>query len=119
MGEIGKESLDDSNAILKSVHFKTGREGLSFVFQEVIRWGFPGEAVVKNLLAGAGDAGVGEFNPWVRKISWSRKWQPTPVFLPEKFHGKRSLEEYNPWGSNELTMTEHAHKCTHIYTTFY
>ena len=32
------------------------------------------------------------FNPWVRKIPWWRKWQPTPVFLPEKFHGQRSLE---------------------------
>ena len=27
------------------------------------------------------------FNPWVRKISWRRKWQPTPVFLPGKSHG--------------------------------
>ena len=32
------------------------------------------------------------FNPWVEKIPWSRKWQPTPVFLPGIFHGKRSLE---------------------------
>ena len=24
------------------------------------------------------------FNPWVRKIPWRRKWQPTPVFLPGK-----------------------------------
>ena len=31
------------------------------------------------------------FNPWVRKISWRRKWQPTPVFLPGKSHGQRSL----------------------------
>ena len=31
------------------------------------------------------------FNPWVRKIPWRRKWQPTPVFLPEEFHGQRSL----------------------------
>ena len=34
----------------------------------------------------------------VRKVSWSRKWQPTPVFLPGKFHGRRSLAGYNPWG---------------------
>ena len=27
------------------------------------------------------------FNPWVRKIPWRRKWQPTPVFLPGKCHG--------------------------------
>jgi len=27
------------------------------------------------------------FDPWVGKIPWSRKWQYTPIFLPEKFHG--------------------------------
>ena len=31
------------------------------------------------------------FSPWIRKIPWRRKWQPTPVFLPEEFHGQRSL----------------------------
>ena len=31
------------------------------------------------------------FNLWVRKIPWSRKWLPTPVFLPREFHGQRSL----------------------------
>ena len=36
------------------------------------------------------------FNPWVRKISWRRKWQLTPVFLPGEFHGQRSLAGYNP-----------------------
>ena len=30
-------------------------------------------------------------NPWVRKFPWRRKWQPTPVFLPGKSHGQRSL----------------------------
>ena len=36
------------------------------------------------------------FNPWVRKIPWSGKWQHTPVFLPGKFHGQRSLAGYSP-----------------------
>ena len=49
--------------------------------------GFPRGSVVKNPPANAGD----RFSPWVGKLSWSRKWQPTPVFLPEKFHGQRSL----------------------------
>ena len=31
------------------------------------------------------------FDSWVRKIPWRRKWQPTPVFLPGKSHGQRSL----------------------------
>ena len=37
-----------------------------------------------------------EFDPCVRKISWRRKWQPTPVFLSGKFHGHRSLVGYRP-----------------------
>ena len=31
------------------------------------------------------------FDPWVGKIPWKRKWQPTPVFLPGESHGHRSL----------------------------
>ena len=30
------------------------------------------------------------FKPWVRKIPWRRKWQPAPVFLPEKSHDRRT-----------------------------
>ena len=30
--------------------------------------------------------------------SWRRKWQPTPVFLPGKVHGQRSLAGCSPWG---------------------
>ena len=37
-------------------------------------------------------------NPWVRKISWRRKRQPTPVLVPGKFHGGRNLIGYSPWG---------------------
>ena len=46
------------------------------------------------------------FDPWVRKIPWRRKWQPTPVFLPGKPHGQRSLASYRPWGHKESDMTE-------------
>ena len=35
------------------------------------------------------------FSPWVSKIPW-RKWQLTPVLLPGKFHGQRSLVGYGP-----------------------
>ena len=47
------------------------------------------------------------FNPWVRKIPWRRNWQPTPVFLPGKFHGQRSLAGYSPRGRKELTWLTH------------
>ena len=43
----------------------------------------------------------GGFDPWVRKIPWRRKWQPTPVFLLGKSHGQRSLAGYSPWGHKE------------------
>ena len=46
------------------------------------------------------------FNPWVRKIPWRREWQPTPVFLPRKSHGQKSLAGYSLWGHKELDMTE-------------
>ena len=38
------------------------------------------------------------FSLWVGKISWRRKWQPTPVFLPGKSHGERNLVGYRPQG---------------------
>ena len=46
------------------------------------------------------------FDPWVRKICWRRKWQLTPVFLPRKSHGWKSLVGYSPWDCKELDMTE-------------
>ena len=41
-------------------------------------------------------------------IPWRRKWLPTPVLLPGKFHGLRSLVGYSPWGP-ESDMTERLH----------
>ena len=61
--------------------------------------------VVKNLPANVADMRHG-FNLWVRKIPWRRKWQPTPVFLPGKSNGQRSLAGYSPWGCKESDMTK-------------
>jgi len=46
------------------------------------------------------------FDPWVGKIPWRRKLQPTPVFLPGESHVKRSLAGYSRWGRKESDMTE-------------
>ena len=54
------------------------------------------------------------FDPWVRKIPWSRKWQPTSAFLPGKLHGLRSLVGYIPWGHKESDMTKHT--CLYIFS---
>ena len=48
------------------------------------------------------------FCPWVGKIPWYRKRQPTPGFLPGNFHRQRSLAGYSPWGCKELDSTEHS-----------
>ena len=45
------------------------------------------------------------------EVPWRRKWQPTPVFLPEKSQGQRSLVDYNPKGCKELAMTKHNTIC--------
>ena len=66
--------------------------------------------MVKNLSASAGDNKKRGFDLWVGKISWRRKWQPTPAFLPGEFHGQ-SLAGYSPWGRKEWDTTELA-ACT-------
>ena len=67
--------------------------------------------VVKNLPA-LQEVKETWFNPWVGKIPWRRKWQPTPVFLPGESHGQRSLMGYSPWGHKESDTTEHTHRKT-------
>ena len=46
------------------------------------------------------------FDPWIRKISWKRKWQPTPVLLSGESHRRRSLGGYSPWTHKESDTTE-------------
>ena len=56
-----------------------------------------------------------EFDPWVKKIPWRRKQQPTPIFLPEESHGQRSLVGYSLWGHKESDVTEVTqHACIHL-----
>ena len=51
-----------------------------------------------------------------QKIPWRRKWQPTPVLLPGKTRGQRSLEGYSPWGRKEWDMAEQLSKHVHTQT---
>ena len=48
----------------------------------------------------------GGFNPWVWKILWRRKWQPTLVFLPGESHGQRSQVGCGPRSPKESDTTE-------------
>ena len=62
---------------------------------------FPKGSAVKNPPAKAGDASS---IPQLKERR--RKLQPTPVFLPEKYHGQRSLAAYSPKGLKESDTTE-------------
>ena len=75
---------------------------MAFVLLEVYRASWPDLAslvvtpVVKNPPADKGDTGS------VPGSKWRRNWQPTPVFLPGKFHAQRSLVGCSPWGHGKL-----------------
>ena len=43
------------------------------------------------------------------EVYWRRQWHPTPVLLPRKSHGRRSLVDYSPWGQEESDRTEQLH----------
>ena len=59
------------------------------------------------------------FDPWVRKIPWRRAWQPTPGFLPGKFHEQRILVGYSPrsWKESDMTNWAHATKVSILIVT--
>jgi len=66
-----------------------------------------GSSVSKESACSAGDCLQGKrpgFSPWVRKIPWKGKWQPTSVFLPGKFYGLRSLGGLQSMGLLESDM---------------
>ena len=76
----------------------------------------PGGASVREPVCQCRRCKRDKFSPWVGKIPWRRKWQPSPVFLPGESHGQRSLLGFGPQGHKELDtteVTEHTHShCT-------
>ena len=88
----------------------------------ILHQSFPGGSVSKEFACNAEDflqCRRPRFDPWVEKIVWRRKWQPTPVFLPEKSHGERSLAGYSPWVTrvgHSLATEHHHHKTTTIHS---
>ena len=82
------------------------RKFLSIYLNTCILMGFSGSSVVKRSACQCRRLRKHGFDPWVRKIPWSREWQLTAVFLPGEFHGQRNLACYTPWGHKEKDMTE-------------
>ena len=96
---------------------------LYYLCYHIFGQGFPGSSPGKASVCNAGNLGFipglgrspGEGNGSPLQYSClenpmdRRKWQSTPVFLPGKSHGQRSLVCYSPWGHKELDMTEQLH----------
>ena len=91
----------------------------------ILHQSFPGGSVGKEFACNTEDClqcRRPRFDPWVEKIVWRRKWQPTPVLLPEKSHGERSLVGYSPWVirvGHSLATKHHHHKTTTIYSNLH
>ena len=63
--------------------------------------GFPGDSVNKKKIHQ--QCRRPRFGPLVGKIPWRSKWQPTPLFLPGEFHGRRSLASYRGCKESDVT----------------
>ena len=61
------------------------------------------------------------YDPWLRKIPWTREWQSTPVFFPGEFYGQRHLVGYSPWDLKESDTSEqltlHFHFLFHVFSS--
>ena len=64
---------------------------------------YPGGLEGKESTCSTADPGL---IPRSGRFPWRRKWQPTPVFLPGKSHGQKSLVGYSPCGRKDLDMTD-------------
>ena len=73
----------------------------------ILKFGFPGGASGKESACQCRRLQRLRFYPLFRKIPRRRKWQPTSVFLPGKFHGQKSLAAYSPWGCKGSDTSEY------------
>ena len=90
------------------------RAGLLLIIKQVASTigGFPGGSDGKASACNVGDPGL---IPGSGRSSGEGKWQPTPVPLPGKSHGQRSLVCYSPWGRKESDTTERLHFPTFLF----
>ena len=87
----------------KGRHANTENSLFMFSIENSIELSFPGGSDSRQICL---QCRRPRFHPWVRKIPWRREWLPTPVFLPEKFQGQRSLAGYSSCSRKESDTTE-------------
>ena len=80
--------------------------------------GSPGSASAKQPVSTCRRHKRCEFEPWVRKIPRRRKWQPSPVFLPGKFHGQMRLKAIVQGGQKGGAKESNTTEGPGTYTTY-
>ena len=98
--------VNQVNQPLFSTHFPTTLFFPNLILYFELNKSLLANSVHPSNYPGSRQCGKPGFDPWVRKILWRRKWQPTPVLLPGKSHGQRSVVGYSPWGHKESDTTE-------------
>ena len=109
------ENPMDHGAWQATVHgvAKSRTQLSDFISLSLFWYGFPGGSVVNVNARNTGHTGL---IPGSGRFPWKRPRQPTPVFLPGKFHGHRSLVGYSPWHHKESDTTEWACTCMFWYS---
>ena len=114
------ENKEELNIILMKVKEESEKAGLKLNIQKteitasspITSWQIDGETVetMSNFIfLGSKITADGDCRHEIKRrllLGWRRKWQPTPVFMPGRSHGPRSLVGYNPWGREESDTTE-------------
>ena len=100
---LGKEHKKNAEVYVsvQAGEMRLGREA-ECGYEGIQRKGFPGGLSGKESICQCRKHKRCGFDPWVGKIPWRRKWQPSPVFLPGASRGQRSLGGYSPQGCKEL-----------------
>ena len=104
------ESEEELKSLLMKVKEESGKVGFKLNIQKtkitasgpITSWEIDGETVSDFILGGSKVTADGDCSHEIKRHllteGWRRQWQPTPVLLPGKSHGWRSLVGYNPWG---------------------
>ena len=102
-GFLGSEGLKHNIPLTSTSLFLTATISRSFNKSEVnCTADSERETVLSDIL-------TRNYKHSARAKKWRRRWHPTPVLLPGKPHGQRSLVGYSPWGRKESDTTEQFH----------
>ena len=107
----GLQSMGSQSRALEPLIHTSIEPTLKQLQGTLVSGGFPGGASVKESACQSRKRKSSSFHPWVGKIPWRIKWQPTTLFLPGESHGQRS-----PWTGKLQSMRPQRDTTEHTCT---